>query len=79
MNFNHHEAEITYETPLLESGIIDSLSMMVFILFLEQKYGLDFFEIEITRQDFTTIATLATLVAKHLSETVLLAQSATSR
>jgi len=66
-NFNSYRGEISTDTPLLKSGIIDSLSMMTCILFLERTYGLDFFTTEITRQDFTSIATLAALVTRQLT------------
>lgn len=66
MHFNHYPGTVTLDTPLLKVGIIDSLSMMTFILFLEQKYGLDFFRVDISRDDFASINTLANLVVKNL-------------
>ena len=66
MHFNEYEGDVHFDTPLLELGIIDSLSMMTCILFLEQKYGLDFFEIDVSRNDFASINTIATLVARSL-------------
>jgi acyl carrier protein len=67
MHFNHYAGAITFDTLLLKLGIIDSLSMMTFVLFLEQKYGLDFFTVDISRDDFTNINTLAALVVKNTS------------
>lgn len=66
MHFNEYEGDVRFDTPLLELGIIDSLSMMTCILFLEQKYGLDFFEIDVSRNDFASINTIATLVSRSL-------------
>src|SRR3954468_24121152 len=66
MRFNNYEGAIDYDTPLLNLGIVDSLSMMRFILFLERKYGLDFFVVDIGRADFASINVLAGLIARNL-------------
>ncbi len=66
MHFNEYEGELHYDTPLLELGIVDSLSMMTCILFLEQKYGLDFFQVDVSRNDFATLNTIAALVSRSL-------------
>ncbi len=65
--FNQYEGDIAVDTPLLKLGIVDSLSMMTFILFLEKKYKLDFFEVDISRDDFSSINALTDLVVKSLS------------
>lgn len=63
-----HTEEITLETPLLEVGLIDSLSMMTFILHLENHYELDFMAIDITRSEFATVSTLAAFVVDNLGD-----------
>jgi len=65
MRFNNYEGALDYDTPLLKLGIVDSLSMMRLILFLEKKYGLDFFVIDIGRADFASINVLAGLIARN--------------
>ncbi len=67
MHFNHYAGDIDFDTPLLKLGIIDSLSMMTFTLFLEQKYELDFFVVDISRDHFASINTLADLVVRNVA------------
>ena len=69
MRFNDYEGELDFETHLLEVGILDSLSMMTVVLFLEQKYGLDFFTIDITRDDFYSIDVLARMLVRSINGT----------
>jgi acyl carrier protein len=57
---------VTFDTPLLERGIVDSLSMAAFIAFLERRYQLDFMKVEVTRDDFASIDVLARLVVANL-------------
>lgn len=70
MHFNEYEGELRYDTPLLALGIIDSLSIMTCILFLEHRYGLDFFEIDVSRDDFASIDMIAALVSRNLEEEI---------
>lgn len=67
MRFNDYEGELTFDTPLLEVGLIDSLSMMTVVLFLEQRYGLDFFTVDISRDDFASIDTLAAMLVHNMA------------
>src|SRR5262245_8036292 len=69
MRFNDYEGELDFDTHLLEVGILDSLSMMTVVLFLEQKYGLDFFTIDITRDDFYSIDVLARMLVRSINGT----------
>lgn len=57
---------LTYEYPLLIKGVIDSLSMMTIILFLEKQYGLNFYAIDLKRDDFECINTISNLVYLNL-------------
>jgi acyl carrier protein len=65
-----HAETLTEETLLLKQGIIDSLSMMSLILLLEQQYQLDFLTIDISRDDFASIRTLASFVVRSLQGNV---------
>lgn len=57
---------IHFDTPLLERGIIDSLSMVTFIMYLEQNYHLDFMRVEVNRDDFASIDALSRFVLANL-------------
>ena len=66
--FSDVATEINGQTQLLKEGIIDSLSMMSFILYLENKYQLDFLKIDITREQFVNVDSLADFVAEALAQ-----------
>jgi acyl carrier protein len=57
---------LTYEYPLLMKGIVDSLSMMTIILFLEKQFGLNFYTIDVKREDFECVNTICDLVYSNL-------------
>ncbi|MCX7746873.1 MAG: acyl carrier protein [Clostridia bacterium] len=66
----NNPVELTYEYHLLENGIIDSLSMMNLILFIEDKYKLDFYKIEANRDSFQNINTIADLISNNMKEEI---------
>jgi len=53
--------------PLIESGIIDSLGIMKLIGFLEDKVSIQITDEELTPENFSTIAAIASLVRKKQS------------
>jgi len=58
--------QLTYEYPLLVKGVIDSLSMMTILLFIEKQYDLNFYAIDVKRDDFESINTISNLVYLNL-------------
>ena len=58
--------QLTYEDPLLAKGVIDSLSMMTILLFIEKQYDLNFYAIDVKRDDFESINTISNLVYLNL-------------
>ena len=58
--------QLTYEYPLLAKGVIDSLSMMTILLFIEKQYDLNFYAIDVKRDDFESINTISNLVYLNL-------------
>lgn len=64
----HHAAScpdgLDDTTPLLDAGVIDSLSMMALIVFLENRFGLDFLRIDAERDDFRSVEVIADLVLR---------------
>ncbi len=43
------------ETPLLESGILDSLSLLQLVVFLEEKFGITVGDTDLLPQNFETV------------------------
>ncbi|MBI4422464.1 MAG: hypothetical protein HY554_01985 [Elusimicrobia bacterium] len=54
---------VTRETPLFDSGALDSLLIIEFALFLEQRFQVRIEAHEIDRRNFATVSAVARLVA----------------
>ena len=60
-----HACDVTADTPLLQVGIIDSLSMMKLVLHLERRYQLDFSYTRISRDNFESVSILADFIVRN--------------
>jgi acyl carrier protein len=60
--FDDPEAAVTDETSLLD-GVIDSLALMQLVAFLEEEFGVDIDDAEITADHFRTVSEIGRLVA----------------
>ncbi len=60
------DLEVTVDTPLISSGIVDSFSMVSLKVFLEKKYGINLPDNEATPEAFDTVNSICELVNKHL-------------
>ncbi len=60
------ELDIAPDYPLLEKGVIDSLSMMTLIVHIENRYNLDFYKIDVTRDRFSSINTIAHMILENI-------------
>lgn len=56
-------AALTAETPLMSSGILDSLATLKLISFLEQEFGVRIEAHEADEEHFETIGAICALVA----------------
>jgi acyl carrier protein/D-alanine--poly(phosphoribitol) ligase subunit 2 len=56
------EMEITEETPLISSGIVDSFSMVSLKTFLEKKYQIQIPDAKATPEAFDTVNKIIDLV-----------------
>lgn len=61
------DVEVTADTPLISSGLVDSFSMVSLKAFLEKKYSIAIPDNEATPQAFDTVNSIAALVEKHKS------------
>ncbi len=57
--------EVTYDTALISSGIVDSFSMVSLKVFLEKKYKISLPDSEATPEAFDTVNSICDLVVKH--------------
>jgi len=60
------EDEVSYDSPLISSGIVDSFSMVSLKRFLETKYSIKLSDEEATPEAFDTVNSICILVGKHL-------------
>lgn len=58
------EAEIEPGTPLLALGVIDSLSMVSLLSFIQEHYGVDVADDDVTVENFEDVVAIARLVAR---------------
>ena len=54
--------EIAVATELIESGILDSLSIMAFITLLEDEFEIEITDEAITAENFSSVLKIAQLV-----------------
>jgi acyl carrier protein/D-alanine--poly(phosphoribitol) ligase subunit 2 len=60
------EDEVSFDSPLISSGIVDSFSMVSLKRFLENKYKISLPDDEATPEAFDTVNSICSLVQKHL-------------
>ena len=58
------DSEISYDTPLISGGIVDSFSMVSLKRFLENKYKISIPDDQATPQAFDTVNKIADLVLR---------------
>ncbi len=59
--------EITYDTPLISGGIVDSFSMVSLKRFLETKYSISIPDEKATPEAFDSVSKIAVLVKEITS------------
>jgi len=60
------DAEITYETPLISSGYVDSFSMVSLLVFLENKFEIKIPPSKATPEAFDNVNKIVELVNQYL-------------
>jgi len=61
------DEEITYDTPLISGGIVDSFSMVSLKRFLETRYKISIPDEKATPEAFDTVNKIAELVKEYTS------------
>ena len=62
------DQEITYDTPLISGGIVDSFSMVSLKRFLESRYKISIPDDKATPEAFDTVTKIVTLVEGFLKK-----------
>ena len=60
--------EITYETPLISSGFVDSFSMVSLKVFLEKKFSISIPDDKATPEAFDSVNKIVDLVNEYLNK-----------
>lgn len=60
------DVELTYDTPLISSGYVDSFSMVSLLVFLENKFKIKIPPSKATPEAFDSVNKIASLVEQHL-------------
>ncbi len=62
------DVKITYETPLISSGYVDSFSMVSLLVFLENKFRIKIPPSKATPEAFDSVNNIVALVNQHLNK-----------
>ena len=62
------DVEITYETPLISSGYVDSFSMVSLLVFLENKFKIKIPPSKATPETFDSVNNIVALVNQYLNK-----------
>ena len=64
--FPNPEANLTFDTPILDEWFVDSFGIVNTTLFLEKKFGIEVCRADINAENFQSINTLARYVSNQL-------------
>jgi acyl carrier protein len=60
------DTELSYDSPLISGGIVDSFSMVSLKRFLENKYNISIPDDKATPEAFDTVNKICTLVEEYI-------------
>jgi acyl carrier protein len=63
---NEDAEHLTYDTPLISGGIIDSILTMRLVVFIENTYNFEFSSHEVDRDNLNSINIIANFIEKKL-------------
>lgn len=58
--------DLAHDTPLLSTGLLDSLSVEQLLLFLEDEHGVEFDESDYSAENFETVDAIVGLLRRKL-------------
>jgi acyl carrier protein len=62
------DVRITYDTPLISSGYVDSFSMVSLLVFLENKFKIKIPPSKATPEAFDSVNSIVSLVNQYLNK-----------
>lgn len=64
--FEDDDEEITFDTPLISGGYIDSFSMVSLLIFIENKFKIKIPPEKATPKAFDSVNNIVTLINQHI-------------
>ncbi len=64
---NKEQETLTYDTPLISGGLIDSILTMQVVVFIEKTYQFDFAAHEVDRDNLNTINLMTDFIDKKIN------------
>ena len=64
--FEDDDEEITFDTPLISGGYIDSFSMVSLLIFIENKFNIKIPPEKATPRAFDSVNNILTLINQHI-------------
>jgi acyl carrier protein len=61
------EESLRNDDLLLEGGIVDSASVMMLVVFLEERYGIQILDDELFAENFATVDRIAAFISSKLN------------
>jgi D-alanine--poly(phosphoribitol) ligase subunit 2 len=61
------DAKVTFDTPLISSGYVDSFSMVSLLVFLERKFKIKIPPSKATPEAFNSVNNIVALVEEYLN------------
>ncbi len=62
------DEEITYDTPLISGGFVDSFSMVSLLVFIENKFKIKIPPVKATPEAFDSVNNIVTLVNQYVKK-----------
>jgi acyl carrier protein len=60
--------KITYDTPLISSGLIDSFSMVSLLVFIERKFKIKIPPAQATPEAFNSVNSIVNLIDQYIGK-----------
>ena len=66
--FEDDDEEITFDTPLISGGYIDSFSMVSLLVFIEKRFKIKIPPKKATPEAFDSVNNIATLINQYIKD-----------
>ena len=66
--FEDEDKEISFDTPLISSGYIDSFSMISLLVFIEKKFKIKIPAKKATPEAFDSVNNITTLINQYIKD-----------